>query len=318
MSDTHDFDEQIDDLVDRYLLFLRGKGPEPDLGHLTAPQRKAMRVRLDIVDALADRGPARPALHEDPVAMRLGLVPDRRPGPDPGSDGDGAPPTSAAESETALDPVQRVLDELHTGFAGQVTIDWTPPWRQWRTAEAAPLAQCSALGVVMALFVTDETDWEDEPVQLASFLRQHPQVSSVTLVSRDAARAAIYSAAACNHAIDPVRGWLEPGAFVVTDSFELTLRHYFEQRLPRWDRVSDLTEILETGDITADALEVVTDEIDAELRTRPRLEHKRRALQALRLVKPVELSALIVAAHAGTLSTTDLVDRVSALSEGTP
>lgn len=316
MSDTHEFDDEINDIVDRYLLFLRGRGPEPDLGHLTAPQRKAMRARLDIVDALADRGPPRPALHEDPVAMRLGLVPDRRPGA--GSGGDGAPPTLAAESETALDPVQRVLDELQAGFGGQVLIDWTPPWRQWRTAEAAPLAQCSALGVVMALFVTDETNWGDEPVQLAAFLRQHPEVSSVALVSRDAARAAIYSAAACNHAIDPVRGWLEPGAFVVTDSFELTLRHYFQQRLPRWDRVAGLAEILETGDITADALDVVNEEIDAELRTRPRLEHKQRALQALRLVKPVELSALIVAVHAGTLSTTDLVDRVSALPEGTP
>src|ERR1700729_4155203 len=311
MSDTHDSDEQLNDIVDRYLRFLRGKGPEPDLGHLTAPQRKAVRARLEIIDALADRGPAVPALNDDPVAMRLGLVPDRRPG------GNGTPQVYAPEPEAAPGPVHRVLDELESRFGGNVVIDLSPAWKQWRTADAAPLAQCSALGDNIALFVTDQTDWDDEPAQLASFLRINPDVSAVALASRDAARAAVFSAAACNQAIDPVRGWVPPGAFIVTDSFDLTLRHYFEQRLPRWDRVAGLAEILETGDIAADALEVVTDEIGAELRTRPRLEHKRRALEALGQVNPAVLSALIVAVQTGTLTDIDLAGRVSALAEGT-
>jgi hypothetical protein len=316
MSDTHDFDAQIDDLVERYLQFLRGKGPEPDLGHLTSPQRRAVRKRLNIVDALADRGPAVPPLHQDPVAMRLGLVPDSR--PSSGSGGTGPPSRPTPGPTVAPDPIRHVLDELEAAFGGEVRVDWSPRWTPWTTRAAVPLAQCSALGQNMALFVTDVTDWANEPVQLASFLLHNPAMSAVTLVSRDATRAAIYSPAACNLSIDPVRGWLEPGAFVVTDSFDLILRHYFEQRLPRWDRVAGLTEILEAGDITASALESVTEEIAVELRTRPRLVHKRRALEVLELVDPSALSALIVGVQAGTLTDTDLVDRVSALAEATP
>jgi hypothetical protein len=317
MSDSRELDDQINDVVDRYLLFLRGKGPEPGLGHLTSSQREAMRARLEIVDALADRGPALPALQDDPVAVRLGLVSDRRPGGGPG-DTKGASQTPMAEPEQAADPVRRVLDALQSGFGGQVVIDWSPLWADWRTVDVVPLAQCSALGDSMALFVTDQINWVDEAAQLALFLRRYPDVSAVALVSRDASRAAIFSAAACNQAIDPVRGWLEPGAFIVTDSFDLTLTHYFQQRLPRWDRVAGLAEMLELGDITADARQIVADEIDAELRTRPRLEHKKRALQALREVDPRVLSTLIVAAQAGKLSDAELAGRLAALAEATP
>ncbi|KQH76286.1 hypothetical protein AO501_29115 [Mycobacterium gordonae] len=316
MSDNHDFDAQIDDVVERYLQFLRGQGPEPDLAPLTPPQRRVVRNRLDIVDALADRGPAVPPLHQDPVAMRLGLVPDTRPSPGSG----GADPTGsqAPEPTAAPDPIRHVLEELEAAFGGDVCVDWSPQWAPVMTRAAVPLAQCSALGQNMALFLTDETDWANEPVQLASFLLHNPAMSAVALVTRDATRAAIFSAAACNLSIDPVRGWLEPGAFVVTDSFDLILRHYFEQRLPRWDRVAGLTEILESGDITAGALELVTEEIAAELRTRPRLEYKRRALEVLETLDPAALSALIVAVQAGTLSDIALVDQASALAETTP
>jgi hypothetical protein len=215
-------------------------------------------------------------------------------------------------------PTRRVLDELESAFDGQVVIDWSPSWADWYAEGLEPLAQCSVLGDVMALFITEHVRGTEEPVQIASFLRGHPDISAVGLVSRDASSAAIMSAAICTRAIDPVRGWLEPGSFVVTESFDLTLTRYLQHRLPRWDRVSGLTELLELGDVAADARQIVADEIDSALRTRPRLVHKRQAQEALRKVDPQALSALIVAVQVGSVSGSELVNRVRELAEMTP
>jgi hypothetical protein len=61
------------DLIENYLRFLRGQGPEPDLSDLPAEQREAITGQLRIVRALADRDPNLPPIDRDPVARRLGL-----------------------------------------------------------------------------------------------------------------------------------------------------------------------------------------------------------------------------------------------------
>jgi hypothetical protein len=311
MSDHRSFEDQASDLIEQHLQFLRGKGPEPDLRHLSASQRRAMQERLDLVDALADREPILPPLDEDPVAIRLGLVSDRV---DPTTQGTAHHPPGPL----ATNPVRELLDELESRFDGQVYVDWSPSWAQWRTEDLEPMAQCSVLGDSLALFLSDMPIGDDEPVQLASFLRRYPGVSTVGLVSRDASRAALLTAAACARSIDPVRGWLEPGAFVVTDSLDLTLIRYFERRLPRWDRVAGIAEVLELGDITVDARQVIVEVISAELGTRPRLEHKKRAQQALRAVDPDVLSALVVEVQTGGLTGGELTERLSRLAEAAP
>ncbi|MBV9822364.1 MAG: hypothetical protein JO144_08980, partial [Actinobacteria bacterium] len=108
MVDAADFDDVAGDLVDGYLAFLRGRGPEPDLGQLTADQRRRMTEQFAIVSALADRAPALPPLEQDPVAIRLGL---------------------AAGSAPAGDPVEAALRELEQRFDGQVVLDYAPSWR---------------------------------------------------------------------------------------------------------------------------------------------------------------------------------------------
>lgn len=62
-------------LIEDYLKFLRGQGPEPDLSDLPPEQREAAVGQFEIVKALADRDPSLPPLDRDPVARRLGLHP---------------------------------------------------------------------------------------------------------------------------------------------------------------------------------------------------------------------------------------------------
>ena len=62
-----------DALIEEYLRFLRGLGPEPDLSDLPPTRREAITGQFEIVKALADRDPELPALERDPVARRLGL-----------------------------------------------------------------------------------------------------------------------------------------------------------------------------------------------------------------------------------------------------
>lgn len=64
------------DLVEDYLRFLRGLGPEPDLSGLPPDQQQVIAGQFEIVTALADRDPQLPPLDRDPVARRLGLVDD--------------------------------------------------------------------------------------------------------------------------------------------------------------------------------------------------------------------------------------------------
>ena len=67
-------DDQLDDLVDRQLQYLRGKGPRPDLSSFDDDTASEVMRLLEIVDALADSVPTSPKFEEDPVAVRLGLV----------------------------------------------------------------------------------------------------------------------------------------------------------------------------------------------------------------------------------------------------
>jgi hypothetical protein len=63
------------DLIEEYLRFLRGLGPEPDLSALSPDRREAVAGQFEIVRALADRSSGLPPLDRDPVARRLGLLP---------------------------------------------------------------------------------------------------------------------------------------------------------------------------------------------------------------------------------------------------
>lgn len=309
MADAADFDDLSSELVDSYLLFLRGRGPEPDPSGLTADQRRRLTEQFAIVSALADRAPALPPLEEDPVAIRLGLV----------------------AAGTGADPVRAALRQLESRFGRQVAVDPAPVWRHWQPAEqpagqsaeqspAQPaelsaVAQCSTLGNSVALFTTPRLPLETEPAGIALFLRQHPDISAVCLSTPDAREAVLLTAADVNASVDPVRGWLEPGVHTAPDLLEVTLGRYFEARLPRWERVAALTDLIDLGDVSADAAAVAATALAAARRQRPRLQHKREAVAALKALDPSSIGRVVVDVQAGRISGNALVSRLSALAE---
>jgi len=295
--DAAEFDDLASDLVDSYLLYLRGRGPEPDTSQLSSDQRRRLREQFAIVAALADRAPQLPALDSDPVAIRLGLA---------------DPARAAVPGE---DPVAAVLRQLELRFDRQVAVDYAPAWKQWQAAELSAVAQCSALGNSVALFSTALTPLTGEPAGVAVFLRHYPDISAVCLTSADAREAVLLTAADVNASVDPVRGWLEPGIHTAADLLEVTLGRYFESRLPRWERVAALTDLIDLGDVSADAAAVAVSAVARARRTRPRLPHRREAVAALKALDPSSIAAVLVEVQAGRLSGNALVSRLSALAE---
>ena len=314
--DAADFDDVSSGLVDGYLLFLRGRGPKPDLSGLSSDRRRRVREQFAIVAALADRAPALPPLQDDPVAIRLGLA-----GPDAGD----RPAELAADRRTGAvpavagvtgdDPVRAVLDQLELRFDRQVAVDYSPAWREWQSAELSPVAQCSALGQSVAVFTTPRGPLAGEPSDVAVFLRRYPDISAVCLSTPDARHAVLLTAADANASIDPVRGWLEPGVHTAADLLEVTLGRYFESRLPRWERVAGFTELIDLGDVSADALAVATATLAVARRSRPRLQHKREAVTALKLLDPSSIGGVVADVQSGRLHGTALVTRLAALAE---
>jgi hypothetical protein len=304
-----DFEDLSSELVDSYLLFLRGRGPEPDISGLTSDQRRRLREQFAIVAALADRAPALPSLDNDPVAIRLGLA------------GAGAGTTRGSEaarragSEATEDPVKATLRQLELRFDRQVGVDYAPAWRDWQSAELSPVAQCSALGNSVALFTTPLGPLAGEPAEVAMFLRQHPDLSAVCLSSPDAREAVLLTAADANSSLDPVRGWLEPGIHTAADLLEVTLGRYFESRLPRWERVAALTDLIDLGDVSADAVAVTETTLAHARRMRPRLQHRRAAVAALKAIDASSIADVVADVQAGRLSGNALVARLSALAE---
>lgn len=294
MVDAADFDDVASDLVDGYLAFLRGRGPQPDLGQLTADQRRRITEQFEIVSALADRAPALPPLEQDPVAIRLGLT---------------------AGSAPAGDPVEAALRELEERFDGQVVLDYAPSWRHWQSGQMAAVAQCSALGNTVAVFTAPDGLPAGEPAGVAFFLRYYPDVSAVCLSAPDAAEAVLLTAADANVSLDPARGWLEPGAHRPAAPLEVVLGRYFEARLPHWERVAALGELIDLGDVAADAADAAVTTLAQARRARPRLAHRRAAVAALKDLQPASIADVLVDVQAGRLSGDALLSRLSALSE---
>ncbi len=296
-----DFDDLSSELVEDYLLFLRGRGPEPDLARLPADHRRRLREQFAIVSALADRAPGLPPVDEDPVAIRLGLA---RSAPRSGG---------GRRAGSAADPVQAALRHLEERFDRQVVVDRSPGWAGRPPAGLVPVAQCSALGSSVALFTTATPT--GEPAAVAEFLRRYPEISAVCLSTADAGEAVLLTAADANASVDPARGWLEPGVSTPADQLEVSLGRYFEARLPRWERVVAFPELIELGDVAADAVAVATTTLAAARRKRPRLPHRREAVTALRALDPADIGQVLADVQAGRLGGDALLGRLSALAE---
>jgi hypothetical protein len=308
MSRDDDLNNMIDDLIERYLLFLRGRGPEPDLSVLPADRRAKVTEQLEIVAALADRETELPPIEEDPVAIRLGLVGGGR-----SNQMDVVPPSS--DDDCADDPVKLSLDDLAFRFNEQIAIDTAPAWMPPAPAGLEPVGKCVALGEVVAVLVADVEDWSREPETVARFFREHPDVSTVALVTADAERAIVLTAADAHDSVDPVRGWLAPHSPSSPEPLGIALGRHFDRCLPDWERVAKLDELVGLGDLTTTAAEISSAQIAEALRARPRLAHKKDALRALAAIDSSAVAAVAVEVQSGRLADGELVDRIARLAQ---
>lgn len=305
MDSHRNFNEEVEDLSERFLLHLRGLGPMPDLGHLDAGQRETVRERFELLDALADRPAGPPARDQDPVATRLGLT---------GAEGSEGP--GAEDEATMSDPVEAALGELDLMFGDQVALLRNSPWMdEWDSMDLAPVAQCNVLGIPMAIFKCDELVSDNEPVEVGHFLRRYPDISAVTVVTRDASRAVVLNDASTHRAIDPAKGWVPAGAYVTPGPFNLELHRFLDSRLPRWDPVDGLEHFGDVTDVLTDAATATAEALEAALRMNPRLPHKQAGQAGLRDIRIEDLTALVAGTQSGNIEPAELVDMVLALGE---
>lgn len=311
MSRDDELDNTVDDLIEQYVLFLRGLGPEPDLSVLPADHRATVMEQLKIVAALADRGPEPPSIEDDPVAMRLGLVRSARTHQTKAN----RPPAPDEGGGSNDDPVMISVHDLEFRFNQQVAVDFAPTWASLTPAGMRPVAQCTALGEAVAVFVADAEEWSHEPEPLAKFFREHPDISAVGLVSEDAELAVVVTAADAQYSVDPVRGWLAPHSPTSPEPLAIALGRHFERCLPEWERVADLDELLGLGDLNMAAVKVSAEQVAVALRAKPRLAHKKESLRALSTLDSSAIAAIVVDVQSGRLAGDELVDRVARLAE---
>jgi hypothetical protein len=311
MSRDDELDNTVDDLIEQYVLFLRGLGPEPDLSVLPADRRAKVMEQFKIVAALADRDPELPPIEDDPVAMRLGLVDSAR------SDRTNTDRPSTPDDDCGSndDQVMISLHDLAFRFNQQVAVDFAPAWASRAPAGMRSVAQCTALGETVAVFVADVEEWSHEPEPVAKFFRQHPDISAVGLVSEDAERAVVVTAADAQYSVDPVRGWLAPHSPASPEPLGIALGRHFDRCLPEWERVADLDELLGLGDLNAAASEISSAQIAVALRAKPRLAHKKESLRALSALDSSAITAVVAEVQSGRLAGDELVDRVARLAE---
>ena len=104
-------------IVDDQLRFLHGEGPEPDVSGLSDDDRTEVVELLQLMEALADSLPSSPPIEEDPVAIRLGLVPGGPRSPD------------SSEPPQPTDPIAVSTEELRYRFGGAVEVEHLLPRR---------------------------------------------------------------------------------------------------------------------------------------------------------------------------------------------
>ncbi|MGQ4332398.1 hypothetical protein [Streptomyces hayashii] len=311
MTDNEELDNLNDALIEEYLLFLRGLGPQPDLSDLPPSRREAITGQFEIVKALADRNPELPPLEQDPVARRLGLV----------ADTSSAPLLTAADSAPrgagggeGDEPLKASLEEVAFRFRGRISTEFHPAWSPEVPEGMRPFAQCAVLAEAVAVLVGDTDTWLSASEGLGRFFNLYADISAICVTSDDAERAVVLSPADVTRSISPVLGWLDPHSSMFTEPLGLALGRFFERRLPRWDRVADFDVLPDTAALDAVAREVSGAQIARALRAKPRLEYKKEGQLALSNVDAAELAALVVSVQTGGLMPDDFVDHLAEMA----
>lgn len=295
-------EDRCDDIVDEQLRHMRGEGPKPDLSGLTAEEHAHALELLELVDALADSLPASPPLADDPVAVRLGLVPATK---------------ARVEGPGGGDPVWAAAAEVSSRFgASTVQFELLSRPITGSRGDVGSVLSRSLAEVVLVVVVNDE---QPKPAtsDADEWFRFRPDLSAVAFTSSDATQAAVVTPNETGAFLVPNEGWRSQGK-LTWEPLSIALERYFERSLPRWDEVNALPQgdllgglALESGVIIATALGQVAD-------TRPQLAHKRHARDFV-----ADLSADLIAKWVDEVRTrsktgAELVDDVSEICGAGP
>jgi hypothetical protein len=308
MTDNEELENRNDALIEEYLLFLRGRGPEPDLSDLPQSRREEIREQFEIVKALADRGPELPPLEQDPVARRLGLV-----GPDAPSAAL-LPARDRHPDAGAGDPLEASLEELGFRFQGRVVIELAPVWVPDAPQGLRAVAQCAVLAEAVAVFVGDGDTRAELPERLTRFFGLRPEVSAACVSSPDADQAVVFSPADVTRSLNPVLGWLDPHRPNSPEPLVLALSRFFEQRLPRWDQVAAADMFTPMDGLDTEAAEVLNAQIAGAQRSQLRLAFKKDGRRVLDEIDRAHVASLVVAVQTGDLAPGTLVEKLTEIA----
>lgn len=308
MTDDEELEYRNDALIEEYLLFLRGLGREPDMSDLPPSRQEEIRGQFKIVKALIDRGPELPPFEQDPVARRLGLV-----GPDVSSSALIMPGGRPRDAE-AGDLLEASLDEVAFRFRDHLVIERSPAWSPDAPQGLRALAQCAVLAEAVAVFVGDTDARAELPERLTRFFRLRPEVSTACVTSPDAERAVVLSPADVTRSLNPAFGWLDPHFPNPPEPLALALSRYFEQRLPRWDRVAAEDVFAPMDALDAGVAEVLDAQIAAGLRARPRLQFKKDGQRVLAEIDRTRLVSLMAAVQKGDLNPDEFVEELTEMA----
>jgi hypothetical protein len=287
-------EDRVAGFVDDQLRFMRGEGPEPDVSGLPDRDRARIVDLLDLVDALIDARPWSPPLEEDPVAIRLGLVPGK-----PSS-----PPGGSGEPSESADPIVASTEDLRFRFAGAVEVDRLPSGAgegRW-----APVARCRALAENVLVFVFRPPERPPSGADARMWLRHDPSLSAIAFTTPDATGAAVVVPGDADGRFIPAEGWRPPGA-LTWEPLDMALGRYFDQSIPYWDAVASLPREELLDELGSDAASVVGTVFHAVATSRPHLPHKRQARDFVTTLNPAVVVAWADDIRSGRKSSSDVV-----------
>lgn len=287
-------DDRIDDLLDEQLRYLRGEGPPPDLDGVSEPDRTKITELFEVVEALSDAQPASPSFEEDPVAIRLGLVP----GPD-------SPPAPANP-----DPIQASLDDLAFRHPEGVRI-LSPDAGLGVDRLGHSFATCRSLLEIVQVVVVPADAEPPDVDDVRRVLIDNPDFSAVALTSADAQRAVVVTYSRSFDRVVPGLGWIESEA-LQWEPLGIALGRHFERSLPKWDEVARLgsTDVLEGGSDISNAIAQVLDGVAG---SRPKLPHKQKARDFVSSLGHERFETWVDQIRQRELSGDDLVAQVTEL-----
>jgi hypothetical protein len=304
-----EFDAEI---IDAYLRYLRGRGPRPEIEQLHSEEQTRLEKLFELLDAIVDSDEIEvPPIEKDPVALRLGIVSEKR---ESSSAASGIGDVATTE-RSGIDPA---LAELAHRFRGEVEFvpDDEMPIPEHDAGGLLPAhAVCVTLGEEVLVCVTDREDLSVLLRDVALVFVERPAVTAVTVASTVSFLGVVLREADCVRAIDPKTGWLDPGLPRQPEPLELALGRYLDETLPRWDEVARLEDVLRDGDGEKEVGAAVYAAMKSNLSRTFKIPAKSKALEELQDIPLTTIQSVVTEIRESRLFGDGLIERVSEVSD---